>query len=372
MKNLFRWGALFCIAILGLLLLGSPHEAHAAVSTALHFDPRAFGIMGATIGATVPTLVDVAKRLDPNGAISAIAELLSLKNELIQDLPWESGNLPTGHQYTQRVGLPDVYFRLINQGVPPSKSQTAQVTEQSAIMEARGQVDRDLAMLNGNTAAWRSSENAPFLEAMAQKFATTFWYGNAGTDPEQFTGMSTRYGLRSAANGDNIVDAGGTGSDNSSIWFLGMGEGVSGIYPKGSQAGLQHEDLGVQEAFDASGYRFRALIDWYQWKCGIMTKDWRNNVRIANIDISNMVAQSGQAVITTQLIKAVARLYEKRGVKIYMNRTILQYLELEQRAAVSVGGQLSYDVIDGLPVTSFRGIPIRISDSLLETEARVV
>jgi hypothetical protein len=262
---------------------------------ALGFDPRSLGIMGATVGATLPTLVDVAKRLDPNGSISAIAELLAMRNDLIQDLPWDQGNLPTGHQYTQRTGLPTVYFRLLNQGVPNSKSVTAQVTEQSAIMEARGQVDVDLAMLNGNTAAWRTSENKPFLEAMAQKFATTFWYGNAGLDPEQFTGLAVRYGSLSAGNADNIIDAGGTGSDNSSIWFLGMGEGVTGIYPKGSQAGLQHEDLGKQEAFDASNNRFRAFIDWYQWKCGIMTEDWRQNVRICNIDISNLVAQSGQA-----------------------------------------------------------------------------
>lgn len=324
-----------------------------------------------TLGATLPTLVDVAKRTDPGGMIADIAEMLTQKNEILQDLNMREGNLPTGHQYTQRIGLPTVYFRLLNQGVPNSKSTTAQVTEQAAILEGRSQIDRDLAMLNGNSAAWRLSETKPFYEAMAEKVATTIFYGNAGTDPEQFTGLSTRYSSLSAGNGGNIVDAGGTGSDNSSIWMVGHGDGFHAIYPKGSTAGLQHEDLGVVDAFDSSNNRFRAYMDWFQWKIGIALPDWRNVVRIANIDVSNMVAQSSQAVLTTQLIKAYNKIQTKQGVKIYMNRSMAQYLEIEQRAAVSTGGQLSYSVVDGVSVTSFRGIPIRIVDSLLETEARV-
>jgi hypothetical protein len=365
MKNLFRWGALFLLPVLALLLL-TPDASAAALNIG------AFGFALSTLGATVPSLVDWAKRTDPDGSTARVAELLTLKNSILQDIQMRAGNLPTGHQYTQRTGLPDVYFRLLNQGVPPSKSQTAQVTEQAAIMEARGQVDRDLALLNGNSAAWRSSENAPFLEAMAQKAATTIFYGNAGTDPEQFTGLSTRFSLKSAGNGSNIIDAGGTGSDNTSIWIIAHGDGFHGIFPKGSTAGLQHEDLGVQDAFDASGNRFRAYIDWYQWKLGVALPDWRNVVRIANIDVSNMVAQSSQAVIFPLLVKAFHRIADPRNTKIYMNRTIAQYLDIEARGAVSTGGQLSYDVIDGMPITRFRGMQVRTEDAILETEARVV
>lgn len=371
MKNAFRWGVMFLLPIIALMALGATQEAHAA---AQHFSQIGSGVLiaGTLLGATLPTLVDITKRLDPDGGIAQVGELLSLENQIINDIGWKEGNLPTGHQYTQRVGLPDVYYRQLNAGVPNSKSQTAQVTEQAAILEARSQVDADLAMLNGNTAAWRLSEVQPFLEAMAQKFATTLFYGNAGTDPEQFSGLSTRYSSLTAGNGGNIVDAGGTGADNASIWFANPNSpSLHGIYPKGSVAGLQHKDLGEQDAFDGSNNRFRALLDWFQWKHGIALVDWRNTVRIANIDISNMVAQSGQAVLTTQMIKAVHRIKKLQGTKIYMNRSIIQYLELEQRAAVSVGGQLKYEVVDGVPVTTFRGLPIRLVDALLETEARV-
>lgn len=373
MKNMFRWGALFALFVIAVLLFGHPAAAQAASDvTHVSLDSLRLALMGSTLGATVPTLVDVTKRLAPDGTISEIAEMLAQKNEIVADLNMREGNLPTGHQYTQRTGLPTIYFRLLNQGVPPSKSVTAQVTEQAAILEARAQIDRDLAMLNGNSAAWRMSENRPFYEAFAEKVATTIFYGNAGTDPEQFTGLSTRYSSLTAGNGGNIVDAGGTGSDNSSIWMIGHGDGFHAIYPKGSKAGLDHEDLGLVDAFDSSGNRFRAYMDWFQWKIGIALPDWRNVVRIANIDISNLVAQSGQANITNALIKAANRIQTKQGVKIYMNRTLAQYFEIEQRADVKGGGGLTYENVDGQPVMSWRGFPIRIVDSLLETEARVV
>jgi hypothetical protein len=370
MKNLARWGVLFALFVIALLLFGDPNAAHAATTHSL--DVFRLGIMGSTVGATLPTLVDMAKRLAPDGSIAEISEILAQKNEIVADLGMKEGNLPTGHQYTQRTGLPTVYFRLLNQGVPNSKSTTAQVTEQAAIIESRAQIDRDLAMLNGNSAAWRMSENKPFYEAFSEKVATTVFYGNAGTDPEQFTGLATRYSSLSAGNGGNIIDGGGTGSDNASIWMIGHGEGFHGFYPKGSLAGLQHEDLGLQDAFDASNNRFRAYMDWFQWKIGIALPDWRNVVRIANLDISNLVAQSSQANITNLLIKAVNRIQTKQGVKIYMNRTLAQYFEIEQYAAVKGGGGLTYENVDGRPVAHWRGMPIRLVDALLETEARVV
>jgi hypothetical protein len=42
------------------------------------------------------TLVDWAKRLDPDGKTSAIAELLGQSNEILMDMLWTEGNLPTG------------------------------------------------------------------------------------------------------------------------------------------------------------------------------------------------------------------------------------------------------------------------------------
>ena len=75
------------------------------------------------------TLSDWAKRLDPNGQVPVVAELLTQTNEILEDAVFMEGNLPTGHRLTIRTGLPQVFYRMINQGVPTSKSVTAQIDE---------------------------------------------------------------------------------------------------------------------------------------------------------------------------------------------------------------------------------------------------
>jgi hypothetical protein len=328
----------------------------------------------ATIGTAV-TLADHAKRMDPNGAIDAIAEILAQKNELLASAAWQEGNLPTGHRVTIRSGLPEIYFRLLNQGVLPSKSTTVQVDEGTSIMEARCQIDKDVAELNGNTAAFRASESAPFMESHAQTLARTFWYGNAGLDPEQFTGFAPRYSDNSGpANAENVIDAGGTGSDNTSIWLIGWGEnGCYGIYPKGSKAGLTHEDLGLQDAFDSNTppRRFRAWMDWYQQKPGLCVRDWRYAVRIANIDVSNLVAETSAADLLELMAVAVDKPPSVSDAKFafYMNRTLRTMLRIQcmnrPNVYLTPGGEESKRKL------SFDNIPILLSDQLLVNEAAV-
>lgn len=331
----------------------------------------------ATLGANVLTLADFAKRVDPDGKVPSIVELLSQSNQVLQDMLWMEGNLPTGHRTTVRTGLPTVAWRLLNQGVQPSKSTTAQVDEQCGMLEAWSEVDKDLAMLNGNTAAFRLSEAQAFIEAMNQEMASTLFYGNSGLAPEEFTGLAIRYSDPLATNGQNVLDAAGAGSDNSSIWLVAWGgQTVHGIFPKGSKAGLIHEDLGevtVETTAGVAGTRMRAYQDHWQWKCGIALKDWRYVVRIGSIDISNLVAKSSAADLIELMIKAIHRLPTMSLGKpvFYMNRTVFQMLDIQRRDDVISGGGLIYADVDGKIVPTFRGIPIRIVDALLETESAV-
>ena len=323
------------------------------------------------------TLADHAKRIDPDGKTPKIVELLALTNEILDDMKFMEGNLPTGHMLTVRTGLPSVFWRLLNQGVQPSKSLTAQITEQTGIMEAWSEVDEEVAELNGNVNSFRLSEATAFLEAMNQEMASTVFYGNSSLDPEQFNGLSVRYSDKGSANGKNIVDGGGTGSDNSSIWLIVWGEQTcTGIFPKGSKAGLTHKDLGLQTIETTNGVageRMRAYQDQFKWKVGLALKDWRFVVRIANIDISNLVEKSSAADVTELMIKAIHRIPNLNMGKacFYANRTIAQMLDIQRRDDVQTGGQLSYDVVDGKRIPTFRGIPIKRCDSLLESEAQV-
>ena len=336
------------------------------------------GAIGAVLGTGALTLADWAKRLDPNGKVPVIVELLSQTNEILLDMRWIEGNLPTGHRTTVRTGLPTVAWRLLNTGVTPSKSTTAQIDEQAGILEAWSEVDVDLAKLNGNVQAFRLSEARAFIEAMNQEMAQTLFYGNGGLAPEEFTGLSVRYSSLAAQNAQNIVPGGGVGADNSSMWLVVWSDQtLMGIFPKGSVAGLQHDDYGevtVEMTNGIGGSRMRAYQERWQWKAGIALKDWRYAVRMPNIDISNLVAKSSAADLIEMLIKAIHRIPAMGLGKpaIYMNRTLFEMLDIQRRDDVISGGGLTYQDVDGVMRPTFRGIPIGKVDALLETEALVV
>lgn len=336
-----------------------------------------------TLSTSNLTLADWAKRSDPDGRIPIIAELLSQSNEILEDCVFKEGNLPTGERVVVRTGLPAVYWRALNQGIPSSKSTTAQVDEAAGILEARSEVDKDLAMLNGNTAQFRLSEDTAFLEAMNQTQATTLFYGNPGTDPKQFLGLAARYSSLSATNAQNILSAGGSGSDNTSVYLVVWGDQtVYCHFPKGSKAGLIHEDLGEQTVYNADGTRLQAYATRYQWKNGLVVKDWRYVVRICNIDVSDLIGQTGTqaASAATNIVKLMARsLYRIPNMAMgraafYMNRTVHSGLSIaaldKSQYVLKINEGLSQF---GTPYSwlSFLGVPLRRVDAILNTEAVV-
>lgn len=330
----------------------------------------------ATIGTNALTLSDWAKRLDPEGGIDVIVELLSQTNEILTDMLWSEGNLPTGHRTTVRTGLPSVAWRLLNAGVAPSKSVTAQIDDACGMLEAYSEVDQALAKLNGNLGAFRLSEARAFLEAMNQEMASVLFYGNTALTPTKFLGLSPRYSTltaATAANADNVIDAGGTGSDNMSIWLITWGDQTChGIFPKGSTAGLQHEDLGIDTVIDSNGGRFQAYRDHYVWNCGFSLRDWRYVVRICNIDSSLLIANSSPVDLIHLMIRAMDRIPAPgMGRQVfYVNRTVHTMLKIQ--ALAKSNAALAVVPAANQFEMSFFGIPIRKCDALLSTEARVL
>ena len=374
---MLKWVAVVGLPTLLLMLLGAPTAAFGFTSQ----QPHVY-IAGAVVGNSLTTLLDWAKRMDPggaNGPVATVAELLAQSNEILDDMMWKEGNLPVGERVTVRTGYPTPTWRLLNQGVANQKSTTAQLDEQCGMLETRGQIDLDLAMLNGNTPQFRLSEAVAFIEAMNQQFADTLIYGNAGVNPERFSGLAVRYNDSTAKNGQNIIKAGGSGSVNASIWLVTWGQNTCyGIFPKGSTAGLIHDDLGVGDAFDAQNNRFRAYLDRYQWKGGIALKDWRYVVRICNIDMTALRADSAGATVKLieYMAKAIDRLpYANMGKLVfYCNRTVKSMLRLQAmnksiaqlgiEPAINQFGKQIYQL-------TFLGVPVRTLDRLVETEATV-
>lgn len=329
----------------------------------------------ATLKTMNPTLADVAARTDSNGnIITNIVELLKETNDVLTDMTFVEANNQTEHKTTIRSGLPDATWRKLYQGVQPSKSQVITVRDSVGMLEAYAETDKALADLNGNSASWRLSEERAFIEAMNQQMATALWYGDSSANPERFTGLSPRYNMLSAENGRNILDGGGTGADNTSIWLIVWGQNTChGIYPKGSQAGLQKRDLGETTLQDAQGGLYQGYRSHYKWDMGLSLRDWRYVVRIANIREADLRkdASAGADLIDlmTQALELVPNLNLGRAV-FYCNRNIRSFLR-RMIANKTVNSTLTMDNVAGKHVVAFDSIPVRISDALLSTEARV-
>lgn len=342
-----------------------------------------------------PNLVDWARRANPDGSIAIVAELLSQCNEIMKDMIWQEGNLPLGHKVTVRTGLPQGTWRAANQGVQASKSLTAQFQFSIGQLQAYSIVDKTLANLNGNVAKFRYGEDMAHIEGLSQQVASALLYSNEATNPNQFTGLSPLYNTvntSTAKNAVNVLDAGGTGSSNLSIWLVGWGDHTThGIFPKGSQAGLVYEDKGdLIPQYDGNGNRFEAYTSLFQFNVGLCVKDWRYNVRIANVDTTtaglqgttppDLFALMSRAVV--RLPTASRRLSgitesDAPGDPVpgispawYVNRTGREYMDIQAIRDRNV--LLSSKDYAGDPVLMFRDVPIRVVDALTNSEARIV
>lgn len=329
----------------------------------------------ATLSSNMMTLADWTKRTGANGDIQQIAEILSQSNEILDDMVWLEGNLATGHRTTVRTGLPTPVWRKLNYGVQPSKSTTVQVTDSCGMLESYAEVDKSLSDLNGGHIAganFRASEEGAFVEAMNQEMANTVFYGDTALFPERFLGLAPRFSDMSAESGENILDGGGTGSDNTSVWLVSWSQNtVHGIFPKGSTGGLMMKDLGEQTLEDAEGGRFQGYRTHYKWDCGLTVRDWRYAVRIANLDVSDFSTASAANLIDlmTDAIERIPNMGIGRPA-FYMHRRVQTELRKQIRDKENV--QLSLDDVSGRKVLSFDGVPIRRCDALSMTEAQIV
>jgi len=333
----------------------------------------------ATVGNLVNYL-DFASRLGPDNKISGIIELMGRTNTILEDMYVVEGNLPTGQKTTIRTGLPTVTWRLLNYGVQPSKSITSQITDTCGMLEAYSQVDKALANLNGNSAAWRLSEAQAFLEAMNQAMATTIFYGNQNTYPERFTGLMPRYpqygANLSTITAYNCIDTHGaaSGAYQTSIWLIVWGPNtVHGLFPKGHEGGgFMHEDLKEVTLTDSQTPPglFQGYRDHYKWDLGFTVRDWRYAVRCANIDTA--LLSSTVVDLFAAMTKAYYRIpsFGMGRAVFYCNNLVAEYLQ--QQAAVKANLALRYEEVGGRPVTRFMGIPIKRCDALLNTEAEVL
>lgn len=331
----------------------------------------------ATIGSTYLDLIDLYKRQDDTRQIATVIELLKQTNVILDDAIAIECNQGTKHRTTVRTGLPTITWSQFYKGISQSKSTTAQVDDSTGLAEGLSSVDKRLLDISADRNAVRLSEAMPFLEAISQEVATTLFYGNDALDPTKFLGLAPRFNDTTAANGGQIVDAGGTGSDNTSIWFVTWGDTKSHlIYPSGTAAGVQREDKGEQRTLDANNDPFFVMEELFSHHVGLSVRDWRSVARVANIDVSDL--QAGTVDIYKFMRKAFWKINKHRqpGTRaaIYCNSDVLEALDADSTPTTSTSAsfvRLRPMEVDGQEVMGYREMPVRQCDALVNTESQV-
>jgi len=331
----------------------------------------------AALGDNNLNLHDISRRQNPDGSISTIIEQMSDEDPILDDMVVRVCNDGTNHISTIRTGLPTATWRQLNAGVARSKSQTAQASDTTGMLEAYSEVDKDLIDLEDNRLAARASEDSAFLESMRQTMATTLFYGDTTVNPGRFTGLAPRYATPAAtktASGYNMIDGGsGSSSATTSLWLIGWGDkSVHGLIPKGLAAGFNVTDLGEHTLVDENGDYYQGLRTHFKWNLGFTVRDWRYVVRICNIEVADLVSNSGAANLTRLMTQAEHRIQSLTGVRAvwYGNRTTRTYLQTQTTEKANVN--LTFDNVTGKPIMhTSSGVPFRVNDALLNTETNI-
>ena len=346
-----------------------------------------------------PTLKDIVDREAPDGGVARLIEAAERSSVVMQDATFIAANDGDSHQTSIRIGIPEVAERRYNQGIQQTKTTAMAVKEQLAMMEDLSEVDAALAEKSGNVAAYRASERVGKMQAGTNWLERNFFYGSPALSPDTFMGLAPRYSLKSAQSGSQIIDAGGTGSDNTSIYAVTWGGwGTNLLYKKGKVAGFEFRDMTPNgpeliEAPVQTATRRQMLgyQDWMAMHTGLTVGDWQANVRVANIDVSDLqadVADGGAdlldlltdmkwALKTTQSLGVNYETGELVSGKtvLYVNRRIAAFLE--KQARTSKYTDLRFEQVIGRQSRTvfelyYGDWQIKISDAIVETEARVV
>lgn len=331
----------------------------------------------AIVGTNV-TWKDIAAGVDPSGKTLEIVEMMDEVNEVMDDMVMVEGNTQTGHMVSIRDGIPEPTFRRINRGTPQTKGTEHAVEFASGVIEDRGEVDELLVKLQKEPERFRLRQNRAHIHGISNTLAETIFYGDVETNPDRFTGLSAFYSDLAADSGENIIDAGGNDSDLTSLWLVVWSEdSICGFVPQNTKAGIEHIDKGLEKCEDGDGNTLYKWVDLFRAHMGLVVADWRQAVRIANIDLSALATAGDETDSSANLLKYATQAKNKLWnpsmgrAAWYARREVKTALDI--KAANKPNVQLSIkELKDGTSMTMLEGFPVRRCDALLPTESRVV
>ena len=312
------------------------------------------------------TMADYSAQLAKQGKTQAsgIVNLMRQQNRLFDVLQFKETNTPGGTELVPVEGsLPNVDWRIINKGTTETKGSFKTLSFTCGGLESFCKVDEKLIQVCG--AEYGSAQNVAHMTAMANKVASTFFYGNEAATPEGFTGLSTYY---DTVDNEQVFSGVGEGP-LTSVWFCSFGpHSLYGIHPRGVPTGFQvHQNGIVKEERD--GLELHCYEYQYNWDMGLALVDSRACARVANVDITAST-ENLLAIFHISLASAYAATTGRPGETLvcFANRKALAYI-LE--ASCICGFSLTYQDFKGKITPHIFGVPVLVCEALSMNEDRV-
>ncbi len=309
-------------------------------------------------------LKDIANRTDPSGKIPAVVDLMMQECSMFEDMPYVTGNLEAGHKIIQVVDKPRGTYTGFNQGTDNEKSAHRQITFGTGSLTGRAEVDDKIMRNFTNAPEAFVQQCTETIQGLTQTTQNTLLYGETSEDPNSFDGFNHFYGKpKDPLYGKQLFNGGGTGFDNTSIYFVGWGpQTVFGITPKNSKAGIQLFDRGITEVNDENGKPYFAHVRTFELNLGLCIRDPRFVSVLHNVSLAKLMANPTELIKQMTYAMGLARTGFGSKMKIYVAREMHAHLQVAAQEKQNVN--LTATNVEGQPVISFNGAPIRTLDAL--------
>lgn len=298
--------------------------------------------------ATMPTMLDMVKFQGNDAVVGLIEEVISKVPELAL-LP-ARGIPGRSYKTLARTSLPTTSFRNPNEGSDESKSGYEEREVQTFALNPSWKCDKMVADIHPDgPEAYIATEGAGMTRAAAMAICRQMYYGR-DNDAKGFQG------LINFVDSGMVVDATGTTvNGGSSVWAVKFGlQDVSLCF--GANGDLSLEDVRIESAFDASGKRFTAYVqELSSWVGLSVLSKWSVGC------IKNLTTQDSKK-LTDSHLSQLLELFPEDPDCFLMTRRSRGQLQRSRTATNATGAEAPRP-------TEYEGIPIVVSESLVNTEA---
>lgn len=336
------------------------------------------------------TLLDVSKRKGNDQVVGLLEDTLTYAPELgaIMGRPINGTQYKTAHR-----SLPTVSFRKANDGSDTVKSTYRQDLKECALIDAQIQLDKAVADAEGSVSNTPEGtiEDLKFNEAQGVLMGTyitvgaQMYYGTSN-DANGFAGISALTSSLNAAKNANpvVVGAGGTTASIQSSAYL-IWENIQGAhFIFGNNSGFNMlPEWRIQQVLGNNSKPMTAYVNNLQGWVGFAVNHPLSVARIANINKGTDSKPLTDAIVAQALSYLPLQMRAEYnanlngagpskfgpGLKLLMNGITAYGLQASRTATTDAAGGINgAQAYPKLPTES-NGIPIILTDSIVNTES---